>query len=392
MTPTSLRPMDYLTSQKRKRNLLVMSLLAVFLALICGGLTLWWTLRVREEHQAAAVHAYNDQATATTTVSTASLDDDNVRPSIAARSVAQNVASSALDALNRLGSSTTRLDGPKDGCECTLLVLRHCEKLASDDDDEDGFGKTKKDKHCSYLGYERAAFIPTLFETHDNRTTGTSETEHHVGAAAPLRRRRWPAPSRLYALTTQRHNGRSNYREWETIAPLSKSVGVDIELLDGNGERFAKDHLFPLLASHQLCGKLVVVSWKHSLIPSLVNAVGCGPDNGCPVSFPEDSFDQVWQVKFVFRPPTISLDPERHHGRRRMKHHHYHGAKSSHHHHVQLVDDNVSDAATAATDKDAWQVYASVTQQFFDPLAFSHSAGDYPSGGSAAGGRWRGEL
>jgi hypothetical protein len=378
---TQLRPMDYLTSQKRKRHLLVMSLLAVFLALL-GGLTLWWTLRVHDEQQHQIASAA-DQA---------SLDDDNFRPSMAAllqTSMAQNVASSALDALNRL---STRLDGvSNDGCECTLLVLRHCEKLGSDENDEYGLD-AKKDKHCSYLGYERAAFLPTLFESHNDNRTGTTAAPHHASVPTVLRRR-WPAPSRLYALTTQRH-GHANYREWETIAPLSRSVGVDIELVDGSGERFANDHFFPLLASHQLCGRVVVVSWKHSLIPSLVNAVGCGPDNGCPTSFPEESFDQVWQAKFVFRPPTVSfLDPERLHGRRRMKHHH-HGAASEddsgrHHHQGKLVDDNVSHAAT---DKDAWQVYASVTQQFFDPLAFSHSAGDYPSGGTASGGRWRGEL
>ena len=39
-----------------------------------------------------------------------------------------------------------------------------------------------------------------------------------------------------------------------------------------------------------------------------------------------------------------------------------------------------------------WAVYPTITEMNFDPLAFSHVAGDYPEGGKAMGGAWSKEL
>jgi len=36
-----------------------------------------------------------------------------------------------------------------------------------------------------------------------------------------------------------------------------------------------------------------------------------------------------------------------------------------------------------------WNIYGSVQPEGFDPLAFSKQVGDYPSGGTRHGGRWR---
>lgn len=61
------------------------------------------------------------------------------------------------------------------GCESTLLIMRHCEKVGPLVSDDDG------NEHCSLIGFERARYIATLF--------GDAPEE------------RWPAPAHLFALS-----------------------------------------------------------------------------------------------------------------------------------------------------------------------------------------------
>lgn len=343
----TLRPMDYLSSQKRKHSVLVLLLLCIFLVSVLAC----YAVIMIQTHPAGVAGGSQLQQQQSTTTSSSS--------STLFREKQQQMAQEALERLN----SHAHHDNIQEGCESTLLVMRHCDKLGSEVEDKAG------NKHCSYLGYQRAAFLRTLF---GNATDVSS---------------RWPSPSRLYALW--RDTGsitHTNYREWETLVPLSKKTGVNIEVVDGeNANKFASEHYFQHLQSGELCGKVAVVCWRHSLIPELANALGCGPDNGCPGAYPEDSFDQVWQIKYVFHPTPIRLDnPDgdtfgndttkkdapNHSDRRRMKHRHHHGKDRQR----------------------GWAVYAALTNQFFDPLAFSKASGDYPDGGTAYGGRWQDEL
>lgn len=258
------------------------------------------------------------------------------------------------------------------GCESTLLLLRHCEKIGPYVEDAIDFDTTNQ--HCSYLGYERAAHFATLFGNHP--------------------RYRWPKPAHLFALTPQR-SLHLNFREWETLQPLSKRSGIVTEI--ANQESLPKLY-FELLQSGSMCGRVSVVTWKHEHIPELARALACGPDNGCPDSYPDDSFDIVWQLKYVFHPDIkdeikdstnitsvinnsnstaavqeIGDDDEnppnlRSRGRRRLMHH------------------------TKPFSKHGWNVYATVSYQNFDPLAYSKSVGDYNHktiGATESGGRWK---
>lgn len=327
-----LRPMGYLTSQQRKHKALVLSLLCAFFAVV-GSLVLW---------RLSLEFVRSESATA--------ISDEE--PSLS-RDQQQQRAQIALDRLNRQDHGNLH-----PGCESTMLVIRHCEKVGPNVDDKSG------NKHCSYLGFERAAFLATLF--------GNASIS------------RWPTPSRLYALYSKRDTY-INYREWETLLPVSKKAGVDIAFVEENADRFASERYLPDLQSGDLCGKVSVVCWRHGHIPLLVNALGCGPDNGCPVAYPVDTFDQVWQLKFVYRPPSVRFvgSPEDEtvdhrvtttnevsNRQRGMKHHHHH-------------PDNAPPP---------WTVYASVTNQFFDPLEHSKTSGDYPDGGTLSGGQWHDEL
>mmetsp|Transcript_25093 Transcript_25093/g.43937 ORF Transcript_25093/g.43937 Transcript_25093/m.43937 type:complete len:131 (+) Transcript_25093:14-406(+) len=48
----------------------------------------------------------------------------------------------------------------------------------------------------------------------------------------------------------------------------------------------------------------MVVAWKHAFIPDVAAALGCGPDQGCYKSYPDEEFDEVWQLRFVHEPPA----------------------------------------------------------------------------------------
>lgn len=143
----------------------------------------------------------------------------------------------------------------ENGCEATVMLVRHCEK-----------GDIRE--HCSYQGFERSVYLASLF--------GDDKSD------------RWPLPSYIFALSPAgRSNARKmNFREIETVEPLATKAGVTID--DSypvhRGAEMASE-ILTFLQSGQLCGKLTVISWKHSEISHLARKLGCGPFEGCPVSF-----------------------------------------------------------------------------------------------------------
>lgn len=45
---------------------------------------------------------------------------------------------------------------------------------------------------------------------------------------------------------------------------------------------------------------LVVVNWKHSRIPNLSAALGCGKEEGCPKKYHSQDFDTIWLLTFQY--------------------------------------------------------------------------------------------
>jgi len=341
-------------------------------------------------------------------------------------------AANAIQSLNLyLRSQSKRVSK---GCESTLLVMRHCEKLGPYTTDSEG------NEHCSYIGFERAKFLATLFGSSNSGDV----TE------------RWPAPLHLFALAPDR-GYRWNFREWETLYPLSKKLGIDIDIVGKN--EFASEY-FDLLRSGQLCGQVAVISWKHEYISDLSASLGCGPDEGCPAFYPEDSFDQVWQLKYVFHPLENADDKSPRHERENgllNKTDHTPSAAGSgaspfsdqdqndqqkqssrdddqddlpstptntngtveEKEVEELISSGSADGGNTHDDTETrvrrylkgasgshnkhkhkdkhlgaeepllgWSVYGTVSYQNFDPLAFSKLVGDYPEGGTKHGGRW----
>lgn len=226
------------------------------------------------------------------------------------------------------------------GCESTLLIVRHCEKFGPNTKDAMG------NEHCSYEGFERAAYLETLFGPDS----------------------RWPTPAHLFSLATERPGFEEN-RMWETLQPLSAKTGIPVKFLGRNDLPYEFNNL---LRSGSMCGKASVISWKHSWIRELASMMGCSHKNGCPAEYPDASFDEVWQIKYVFQPPELA-NVTSGDASRLLK-----GLKQQKKNKSRMYN------------KDGWNVYAAVTQQNFDPLAFSKAAGDYPEGREVTpnGGRW----
>lgn len=214
-----------------------------------------------------------------------------------------------------------------DGCEATVVILRHCEK-----------GNIRE--HCSYAGYERAAYLATIF--------GDKKED------------RWPLPSFIYALTPgKRHNkSKKNYREIEMVRPLASKANVTVNAdFDVHADHQLIRDIFGKLRTGDICGKIAVVSWKHSEIPHLAHKLGCGPNQGCPSDYPSKSFDQAWTIKFVYQ---------------------------------QLMHSEFKSGWLP--DHALWEIYGSVQPEGFDPLSFSKKAGDYVPGGTPFGARWRNPM
>jgi hypothetical protein len=254
--------------------------------------------------------------------------------------------------LEALSKATQKAKNVTAGCETTILLMRHCEKTGDGTVDHDG------NEHCDYVGHERAHWIPSLF-----------------GSYA-----RWPSPSYLYALSPQR-GSHITYREVETLQPLANKFGLPIQADYGTNNDVIQD-LFRIMSTGHACSKLIVVNWRHHMMPNLARKLGC---KSCPREYPDDSFDQVWQLKFVWDVPhtdvylrssssqadSSSSSTPPHTSNRRLRRE----LKAN-------KADTIGNKITTKKQKKTyegllWSVYSYVTYQHFDPLQVSGSVGDY---------------
>ena len=366
---------DDLYRRQRKRNWLFLILSTCIMAALFACIALAFqnhptTTAAEQTHQDN--NNNTSPATATNkkkkgTKAASAVTDNSVPPppasAAATSSGAVSVHDDKVSAGDKLKSSSSSSGGGKtpSGCETTLMIMRHCEKLGPETTTSDG------NQHCSYVGHERAHYLPTLF------------------GSEPLK---WPVPSVLYALGLDR-GSHLNFREIETLQPLAKKYGLKIESkFKSNGdliEKFEKQ-----LRSGDLCGKLVLASWKHEYIVDLATKLNCP---NCPQVYDADEFDEVWQLKYVYNaipinqsieddddvddatsnnknndPPFLPQSPQ---GRTLLRKH--------------KKQRPAANSLTLPSKK--WSIYFSKSNQGFDPLKFSHMSGDY-DGSSKVGGKW----
>jgi hypothetical protein len=260
--------------------------------------------------------------------------------------------------IKKLSKSTIEANATRAGCESTVLLMRHCEK-------EGGPERTDADgnEHCDYVGRERARWFPSLF--------GPGH--------------RWPIPSYLYALSPTRGDSKLVFRSVESLTPLADKFGLAIHQDYQSNNELVKG-VFEALSSGEACGKLTIVNWRHHMMPNLAMKLGC---QFCPLEYPEHSFDEVWQLKFVWNVADTEI------GRRKNEDAENPSSSSSPMPPPPLLRRNLKkskyEAATKTIEKDTmplWTIYSTVTKQYFDPLQFSTMVGDYIEGGTETGGTW----
>ncbi|KAL3778523.1 hypothetical protein ACHAW5_003721 [Stephanodiscus triporus] len=248
-------------------------------------------------------------------------------------------------------------------CTSQIMIMRHCDKEVEVDvhgrryttDVMDGGGNG----HCSATGVARSEYIATLFvDPYEYRELvgGKGGREEHdddgrvppvpmvksslsrVSKVASSTKPQFPTPIKLYALAAERdgsrlgHRGHMNFREIETITPLSRKFRMDVDDRFGVGDEgdLAADY-FGMLADGVvekyrarmtegggkrkrededdreddgealLCDRgMTVVNWKHSRIPQLARALGCGVGQGCPRRYNGKDFDTMWLLTFQY--------------------------------------------------------------------------------------------
>ena len=189
-------------------------------------------------------------------------------------------------------------DDDRDGmfrCTSQVMIMRHCDKevevhvrghdVTTDEHDSRG------NRHCSATGRARSEYIATLFVDRDEyqKLVG-DEKRNEIGGVPPVpmvkstlksvskfassKKPQFPTPLKLYALAVER-DGRSsgkgggkkihkNYREIETITPLSRKfhLGVDERFGVGDEADLASDYFGGL-------GKSVTEKYRGRMMDGL---------------------------------------------------------------------------------------------------------------------------
>ncbi len=97
-------------------------------------------------------------------------------------------------------------------------------------------------------------------------------------------------------------------REIELLEPLSQKLNIPIqsEGYDIAHKRDLVNKVFTELRDGELCGKLVLISWKHENIPKLARQFGCGPSQGCPEKYPDWEYDLAWNIRYHYDQPQYT--------------------------------------------------------------------------------------
>jgi len=236
-------------------------------------------------------------------------------------------------------------------CTSQVMIMRHCEKSPlqkKNGDTRDSHGN----RHCSAKGLDRSKYIATLFvdpseyqdlvqeDNNDPTEDGippvpfikSNGFEGNVSSPSSKQKPQFPTPLKLYALSAGRPRGskqkihHENFREIETITPLSDKFNLKVDERYGinQEDELAADFFASLTDSvsknvqnmkmgindkhSNLCHSgMTIVNWKHSRIPILANALGCGKNEGCPKRYRGDDFDTMWLLTFQY---SLLLDGE----------------------------------------------------------------------------------
>lgn len=150
-----------------------------------------------------------------------------------------------------------------------IILIRHAEK------------PDFKSENLSEKGFQRAEALPRLFEIYPQLAIdGNPE----------------------FIFSTKYIPGESSRRTYQTVEPLAKFFGlvIDDSHLTEDYEALAQD----LLKNPKYQNRSVFISWTHSYIVQLAQALGSAPKN----KWKSSVFDRMWVLRFDFEGRAHSFD------------------------------------------------------------------------------------
>ncbi len=159
-----------------------------------------------------------------------------------------------------------------------IFIIRHGEKPGDPPPphgvDRAGNQNQATDEHCLIpKGWQRAGALVSFFAPFDG----------HL-------RRGIATPSELISPGYQADT--PNHRTHQTIYPLSKRLGIDIDTSHQEG---GEHHLGTLLAKNT-AGGVTLVCWEHQRLPTIATAIA--PHAKIATTWPDDRFDVVWSFAY----------------------------------------------------------------------------------------------
>lgn len=155
------------------------------------------------------------------------------------------------------------------------MLLRHAEKP---DKNGEPFGVTRSGKlskeSLEVRGWQRAGALANLLAPVDGHF-------HNRLLARPQ-----------YLFASKRLKRRGSRRPIETITPLAKKLGIEI---NSDFERGEIENLVEQVFS---CKGVVLISWQQEFIPAIAAHI-LGSERTAPQDWPDDRFDMIWVFDLV---------------------------------------------------------------------------------------------
>jgi hypothetical protein len=153
-----------------------------------------------------------------------------------------------------------------------IMIIRHAEKPAGKVAGVDETGASSA-HHLSVRGWQRAGALACLF----------------APAHGPVQNALLAKPAFIFAsaaATDPEPGDTRSRRSEETVTPLARLIGVDINLSFSRGQETA------LAKAVLACDGPVLIAWRHEGIPVIANSI-LGAE-ATPESWPKDRFDVIF--------------------------------------------------------------------------------------------------
>ncbi|HZS45478.1 MAG TPA: hypothetical protein VFC63_10280 [Blastocatellia bacterium] len=172
-----------------------------------------------------------------------------------------------------------------------IMIIRHAEKPVGKFKGVNETGDNSK-HDLIVQGWQRAGALVCLFDPARGPLQDLLlETPKYIYASNPT--------SSTASTEAESDESKSNRPE-ETVKPLSKKLGININL------SFSKGQETELSAAIQQCDGPVLVAWQHESIAAIGNAIPSHPS--VPQDWPGDRFDMVFVFTLDIKKNTYKFD------------------------------------------------------------------------------------